>query len=81
MRIRAFIAQHKSEKISECQDRFAINTETRSMAVSDGISQSIFPDYWANLLAQHYVNFGKPTEEDRLNLCKQWREMVMAFIE
>ena len=80
MRIRAFITPHKSEKIYECQDRFSINQSKRIAAVSDGVSQSIFPDYWAKLLVDHYVNFGQPTEEDRIALCKEWKDMVLAFI-
>lgn len=80
MRIRAFITPHKSEKIYECQDRFSINQSKRIAAVSDGVSQSIFPDYWAKLLVDHYVTWGQPTEEDRITLCKEWKDMVLAFI-
>ena len=80
MRIRAFITPHKSEKIYECQDRFSIDCLNRSAAVSDGVSQSIFPDYWAELLVNHYVNLGQPSEDDRITLCKQWKDRVLHYI-
>lgn len=47
MKIRAFITHKLSEHYSECQDRFCINRDNHAIAVSDGMSQSVFPDYWA----------------------------------
>lgn len=81
MKIRAFITQKKAEKASDCQDRFAVNKETRMAAVSDGVSQSIFPDLWANLLVEHYTLKGQVSKDDRLDLCQQWRNLVQEYIE
>lgn len=81
MKIRAFITQHKAEKISECQDRFAVNQEARIVAVSDGVSQSIFPDIWADLLVKHYTKTGRLSNEDRIGLCNQWKSSVLKFID
>lgn len=81
MKIRAFITQKKAEKLSDCQDRFAVNKETMIVAVSDGVSQSIFPDLWANLLVEHYTSMGQLSEQDRQSLCQRWKELVLKYIE
>ena len=41
MKIRAFITHKKTEHFQDCQDRFCVNADTKSAAVSDGMSQSI----------------------------------------
>lgn len=81
MKIRAFISQKAAERISDCQDRFAINAESKIVAVSDGVSQSIFPDYWAQILVNHYTSKGSLTEEERVLLCGEWRNWVLSYIE
>ena len=81
MKIRAFITQKKAEKASDCQDRFAVNKETMMAAVSDGVSQSIFPDLWANLLVEHYTLSGKLSEQDRQSLCQKWKGLVLKYID
>ena len=81
MKIRAFITQHKAEKISECQDRFAVNKETKTVAVSDGVSQSIFPDLWAKLLVECYTKKGSLQESERIELCDKWKKQVQEYIE
>ena len=43
MKIRAFITHKLREHYSECQDRFCINSDNHAIAVSDGMSQSVFP--------------------------------------
>lgn len=80
MKIRAFITQHEAEKISECQDRFSVNNETKIIAVSDGVSQSIFPDCWAELLVEHYTMHGQLSEGDRISLCSEWNQLVLKYI-
>lgn len=81
MKIRAFISQKAAERISDCQDRFAINAESKIVAVSDGVSQSIFPDYWAQILVNHYTAKGSLTEGERVLLCSEWRNWVLKYIE
>lgn len=81
MKIRAFITQKKAEKASDCQDRFAVNKEIMMAAVSDGVSQSIFPDLWAKLLVEHYTSTGQLSEEDRQDLCKEWKSLVQKYID
>lgn len=80
MRIRAFITHKAKERITDCQDRFAVNTETKIVAISDGVSQSIFPDYWADLLVTHFCKFGTLTEQERVALCDIWVQRVKNYI-
>lgn len=80
MKVRAFITHKLKEHYSECQDRFAINLERRSVAVSDGMSQSIFPDYWAEVLSRFYADNGHCTDEDRINLCQEWKTKVDQYL-
>lgn len=65
MKIRAFITHKLKENYSECQDRFCINSDSHTIAVSDGMSQSVFPDYWAEILSSFYATNGHCTDEDR----------------
>lgn len=80
MKIRAFITHKAKEHITDCQDRFSVNTETKIVAISDGVSQSIFPDYWAELLVDHFCEFGTLTEQERITLCAQWVQRVQNYI-
>ena len=56
MRISAFITHKKSERYSDCQDRFSVNKDTKSIAVSDGMSQSYQQKIWAALLAEAFTS-------------------------
>lgn len=56
MKIRAFLTHKKAEQFQDCQDRFFVNSDTKSVAVSDGMSQSIFQKIWAEILVQAYTN-------------------------
>lgn len=80
MKIRTFITHKLSEHYSECQDRFCINRDNHAIAVSDGMSQSVFPDYWAEILSSFYANNGHCTNEDRKELCREWLKKVVDFI-
>jgi hypothetical protein len=80
MKIRAFITHKISEDYSDCQDRFSVDRDNLRIAVSDGMSQSIFPEWWAELLAHQYTEKGTCNEEDRQNLCQQWHDQVMEYL-
>lgn len=55
MKVRAFITHKKAEHFQDCQDRFSVNRDTKSVAVSDGMSQSIFQKIWAEILVDAYT--------------------------
>lgn len=69
------------EHYADCQDRFCINKENRIIGLSDGMSQSIFPDYWADILSEQYAKEGHCSEEDRKNLCAQWMSRVAVYLQ
>lgn len=81
MKVKAFITHKLSEHYADCQDRFCIDIDNRTVAVSDGMSQSIFPEYWADLLSAQYAHYGHCTEEDRKELCVKWIEKVNGYLE
>lgn len=83
MIVRGFITHKEAERYSDCQDFFFINVERKSVAVSDGMSQSIFPQWWAELLANAYANEGfKPRTVDEIkNLRPQWMKRVLDFLK
>ena len=82
MNVKAFITHKLSEDYSSCQDYFSINGESRAICLSDGMSQSIFPDYWAKIVSQHVANTFEFSEDSRINkLCPQWNEKVLEYID
>ena len=82
MRIRAFITHKDQEQFSDCQDRFRVNKDTKSIALADGMSQSIFQKTWAQLLVDNYTTIEQwePTIGSVRELAPQWHEQVMAII-
>lgn len=82
MRIRAFITHKDQERFSDCQDRFSINKDTKSIALADGMSQSIFQKIWAQMLVVNYTTIEQwePTIDSVRELSPQWHEQVMAII-
>ena len=81
MKVRAFITHKLCERYADCQDRFCINEDNRRIGLSDGMSQSIFPDYWAELLSKQYADEGHCYEEDRIRLCGSWMQRVNKYRE
>lgn len=71
MEIRAFITHKKAESFSDCQDRFSIGIDTKSVAVSDGMSQSFFQKIWAEILVAAFVN------NLQWNLCDEQSEDLL----
>ena len=83
MKIRAFITHKLAEDYQDCQDRYCINVENKSVAVSDGMSQSIFPHYWAELLVETFVKNidWVPNAANAKELSSEWRKRVDDRIE
>lgn len=78
MLISAFITHKEAEHFCDCQDRFSINTDTKSIAVSDGMSQSIFQKYWAEILVETFTNHREwvPNKDSVKELSSIWRNKV-----
>ena len=75
MRIRGFITHKLSENFSDCQDRFRVSTDTKSIALSDGMSQSFLQAIWADLLCKEFVGSKEwvPSDREALhNIREEW---------
>lgn len=83
MKIRAFITHKKAEHFSDCQDRFSINPDTKSVAVSDGMSQSWQQKIWAQLLVDTFCSDTDwvPTLESVRELSPIWKNEVENYIQ
>lgn len=73
MKVKAFITHKKAEKYSDCQDSFAVNGENKAIAVSDGISQTIFSGIWSEILTDAFV------EKPWGHLCRDTVSEVMLI--
>jgi hypothetical protein len=54
--IKGFIYHKSAERYTDCFDRYGINMKTNKFAISDGVSKSFFPDLWAELLVDYFIN-------------------------
>lgn len=83
MKIKAFITHKLKENFTYCQDRFGINPNTKSIAVSDGVSATWQQKIWAQLLVDTFVsnNYWTPSKETIEPLCNKWREKVIESIQ
>jgi len=83
MLISAFITHKKAEHFYDCQDRFSINPDTKSIAVSDGMSQSIFQKYWAEILVGTFTSKQEwvPNKEAVKELAPIWRSKAEENIK
>lgn len=83
MKIRAFITHKKAEHFIDCQDRFSINPDTKSVAVSDGMSLSWQQKIWAQLLVETFCRNIEwvPTHDSVHELSPIWRSKVEAYIQ
>lgn len=80
MKVKAYIYHKRAEKYSDCQDCFGINTQNNRIAVSDGMSQSIFPQWWAQILVDYYLENGC-IPQDIHPLQEKWQRMLCTEIE
>lgn len=80
MKIRGYITCKKAEYYSDCADYFKVNTETKRIAVSDGVSQSIMPAEWAQILVNSYVDEDWDPQKDIKPLQKKWQDKAKEFL-
>ena len=83
MLISAFITHKKAEHFSDCQDRFSINADNKSIALSDGMSQSIFQKYWAEILVEKFTSTSDwvPNLESVKELAPVWKDRVLEIVQ
>jgi len=83
MIIRAFITHKQAEIFADCQDRFGVNSGTKSIAVSDGMGSTWQQKIWAQILVTSFKDSYNwlPTHDSIKPLCNVWKEEVSSFIE
>ncbi len=80
MIVKAYIHHKRAEKYSDCQDCFGINLQNNRIAISDGMSQSIFPQWWAKILVTDFLENGH-ISEDISPLQKKWQQKLINEIQ
>lgn len=81
MKVRGFITHKVAECFKDCADYFTINRETKRIAVSDGVSQSIMPLEWAKILANAYTDDSWELVDEIAPLQKKWEDEARTFLE
>lgn len=83
MVIRAFITHKQAELFADCQDRFGVNPDTKSIAVSDGMGSTWQQKIWAQLLVDTFTESPKwsPSTESIKPLCHSWKNKVLEHIQ
>lgn len=83
MKIRAYITHKVKEGFVDCQDRFGVNPDTKSIAVSDGMGSTWQQKIWAQLLVETYVENQdwSPSAETIKPLCQSWKSRVLEYIQ
>ena len=78
-KVRAFITNKKREN---CEDSFSVNAANKSIAIADGVSQSLFSKLWANILTKAAVNNNTAISEDFIiPLKNEWWNRVEEIIK
>ena len=83
MVINAFITHKKAECFKDCQDRFSVNLDTKSVAVSDGMGSTWQQKIWANVLVKAFTDSNDWTPDSKESIteqCALWRNKVEEFI-
>lgn len=80
MDIKAFIYHKRAEKYCDCQDCFEIDTENKRIAISDGMSQSIFPQWWAEILVKAFLQTGEIPHKNISQYQQVWQNKVREEI-
>ncbi len=53
--VRAFITHKQSEQYADCQDSYSISAKCASIALADGMTQSMLPKVWADMLTHRFA--------------------------
>ncbi|MDR1601062.1 MAG: protein phosphatase 2C domain-containing protein [Tannerella sp.] len=83
-KVKSFMTHRKAETPADCQDSRAIHPGNRAIAVADGVSQSMFPKIWADMLTESYVHdrtFSLEDGEKIARLRDGWWKFFAARLE
>ena len=80
-----FIMPHIGDRYSQCADRFAISKEFPCFAIADGVGASFFPEIWAEIISNDFINHCESFENNTVlvreqNLITKWNDLVKEKI-
>ena len=82
MEVRGFILPKEGESFSSCQDRFCVNSDTKSIAISDGTtSGGLYQGLWADLLVNNFTEKDCWDAETIKSIALEWRQAVKDKID
>ena len=80
MKIKGFITHKAAELYSDCADYFRICPHSKRVAVSDGVSQSIMPAEWAQILVDAFVNEEWLPGKSTRSLKDKWLGLAWNYV-
>ncbi|MDR1407187.1 MAG: protein phosphatase 2C domain-containing protein [Tannerella sp.] len=83
-KISTFITHKMAESMADCQDAYAIHAGNRAVAIADGVSESLFPKVWAEILTASFVSDGAfrlDADEKVARARAQWRRFFVDRVE
>lgn len=80
MRLRGFITHKAAEYYSDCADYFRICPQTKRVAVSDGVGQSVMPAEWAKLLVDSYLRDEWNPGSSTSPLMEKWIQLAWDYV-
>lgn len=79
--IKGYITSKESELFSDCADRYAYNETHHKFSISDGVSKSFFPKFWAEYLVEEFVSKEKIEDEIFLPKCQEkWLKQITDIV-
>lgn len=84
LKIRSFKTPKLGLSEKECEDSYALsspNSETVKIAVTDGATESLFSNVWADLLAQNYIDQGSAFLNDLQSISDHFINQVTERIK
>lgn len=70
----------ESEDVGNCQDACASDNEFKRFAIADGVTKSLLPGQWANLLVTYFTR-GQQQIIDQLFKTQNWQEWITPIQE
>lgn len=75
--IKAFICPHIDDEYTLCQDRFCVDCDNDFFAVSDGVSSSFSPTYYAEIISSYFENGTVSiSKEDAKVIFSKWQNYI-----
>ena len=82
--VTGYIYSKESELFSDCADRYAVNSANHKFAISDGVTKSFFPSFWAETLVNEFVDSGKDiiSENELISKAqKKWHALISEIVQ